>query len=297
MSKLGLTVSLGPKTRRVFFALLLLILITILLLPRQTQSLLGNLGDPLTHVLALPIEGFTAIDGGIRGWWNHYISLQGVHEENLVLKEEIKRLKGQLTRLREDVIISEQLNQLLAYQNMGPLQTVAAKVIGRNATNWYRSLILNKGGSQGIQPNMGVITNAGVVGRVVKTHPSTAIVLLLTDPNVAVPGMIQRSREEGIVQGTTQGFIRMKYLPPLSPLQIGDHVVTSGLTGAFPPGLQIGQIGRLLKADTDLFQSAEIQSTVEFHKLEGVLIITSPGSFTPTENSPETPLEKEQPRS
>ena len=295
MSKLGLTVSIGPRTRRVFFVLLTLIIVTIFLLPRQTQKLLGNLGNPFTQLIAVPLEGFTAIDGGVRGIWNHYIALQGVYEHNLALKEDIARLKEQLTHLREQVIISEQLTQLLGFQHVGSIQTVAARVIGRNATNWYRTLIVDKGGREGIQPNMGVITHAGVVGRVVNIHPSTAIVLLLTDPNVAVPAMIQSSREEGIVQGTAQGFIKMKYLPPLSPVQIGENVVTSGLTGAFPRGLQIGQIGRLSKAHTDLFQSAEVHPAVEFQKLEGVLIITSPDPLPPVGVTPKEPTPQDQP--
>jgi len=295
MSKLGLTVSISPRTRRVLLALLILIIVTIFLLPRQTQKLLGNLGNPITQLVAVPLEGFTAVDRGVRGFWNHYVALQGVFEQNLALKEDIERLKEQLTQLREQVIISEQLTQLLAFQKTRPIQTVAARVIGRNATNWYRTLILDKGGQEGIKPNMGVITHAGVVGRVVKTHPFTAIVLLLTDPNVAVPAMTQGSRDEGIVQGTAQGNIRMKYLPPLSPVQIGENVVTSGLTGAFPRGLQIGQIGKLQKADTDLFQSAKIQPAVEFQKLEGVLIITSPSPLTPSELPPEKHSPEEQP--
>ena len=295
MSKLGLTLSISPRTRRIFLALLTLIIITIFFLPRQTQNLLGNLGNPLTQLVAVPLEGFTALDRRVRGLWNHYIALQGMYEQNLALKEDIERLKEQLTQLREQVIISKQLTQLLAFQQAGPIQTVAARVIGRNATNWYRTLILDKGEEAGVQPHMGVITSAGVVGRVVKTHPSTAIVLLLTDPNVAVPAMIQHSREEGIVQGTAQGYIRMKYLPPLFPVHIGENVVTSGLTGAFPRGLQIGKIGRLQKADTDLFQTAEIQPAVEFQKLEGVLVITSPSSLAPSGIPPEDSSPSELP--
>jgi len=294
MSRLGLTLNISPRVRRVLLALLILIIFTIFLLPRQTQKLLGNLGHPITQLVDVPLEGFAAMDRGIRGFWNHYIALQGVYEQNLALKEDIEQLKEQMTHIREQVIISEQLTKLLAFQEAGPIQTVAAMVIGRNATNWYRTLILDKGGRQGIKPNMGVITHAGVVGRVVKIHPSTAVVLLLSDPNVAVPAMIQRGRDEGIVQGTAQGYIKMKYLPPLSPVQIGDNVVTSGLTGAFPRGLQIGQIARLQKADADLFQSAQIQPTVDFHKLEGVLIITSPGQLSEAEPTPEAPSTEQQ---
>ena len=291
MNRLGLTLNISPGTRRVAFVILILLIVVIFLLPRQTQSLLDHFGSPVTQLIALPLEGLAAIDRGIRETWNHYIALQGVYEENQALQKTIYELKGQVTQLRERTIISEQLFGLLAFQEESPMETVAARVIGRNATNWYRALIIDKGEGHGISQNMGVITQAGVVGRVVKTHPSTAVVLLLTDPNVAVPGMIQRGRDEGIVQGTAQGYIRMKYLPPLSPIHANDHVVTSGLTGAFPRGVQIGQIRRLEKADAELFQSAEIHPIVDFSKLEGVLIITSPGQLSQSE----APLEEHSP--
>lgn len=106
--------------------------------------------------------------------------------------------------------------------------------------------------------------------------------LLMSDPNVAITGMIQSSRDEGIIQGTPQGAIRMKYLPPLSAVQVGDAIVTSGLTDDFPRGLQIGHIQEVTKGPTDLFQSGEITPIVDFSKLEGVLVITS---FHPTKNS------------
>jgi rod shape-determining protein MreC len=126
---------------------------------------------------------------------------------------------------------------------------------------------------------MGVITDAGVVGRIVRVNPMTSIMLLLSDPNVAITGMIQSSRDEGIIQGTPQGSIHMKYLPPLSSVQVGDAIVTSGLTGDFPRGLHIGRIQQVTKAATDLFQSGEVTPIVDFSKLEGVLVITS---FQPT---------------
>ena len=280
MSRLGLTLNITPRVRRALLALLVLIVVVIFLLPRQTEGLLDQFGSPATQLIAVPLQALASIDRGIREVWNRYIALQGVYEQNLALSEEVQQLKGQMTQLREHIIVSEQLSQLLTFQQVSPMQTVEARVIGRNATNWYRALILDKGEQHGIRKNMGVITHAGVVGRVVKTHPTVAIVLLLTDSNVAVPAMIQRGRDEGIVQGTAQGIIRMKYLPPLSPVQTGDNVVTSGLTGDFPRGLSIGQIRRVEKEDADLFQSVEIQPIVDFSKVEGVLIITSPGQLS-----------------
>ena len=288
MSRLGLTLNITPRVRRGLLVLLVLIVVVIFLLPRQTENLLNQFGSPATQLIAVPLQALASMDRGIREVWNRYIALQGVYEQNLALSEEVQQLKGQMTQLREQIIVSEQLSQLLAFQQVSPMQTVDARVIGRNATNWYRALIVDKGEQHGIEKNMGVVTHAGVVGRVVKTHPTVAIVLLLTDSNVAVPAMIQRGRDEGIVQGTAQGIIKMKYLPPLSPVQTGDNVVTSGLTGDFPRGVQIGQIRQVEKEDADLFQSVEIQPVVDFSKVEGVLVITSPGQLS----DPDLPAEE-----
>jgi rod shape-determining protein MreC len=119
-----------------------------------------------------------------------------------------------------------------------------------------------------------VIALTGVVGRVVKTTASSSMVLLLTDPSNAITALIQRTRDEGIVEGTAQGLARIKYVPLLSTVRVGDHVVTSGLTGGFPKGLSIGTITRIDKAEGDLFQSAEIAPEVDFSRLEEVLVLT-----------------------
>jgi rod shape-determining protein MreC len=122
---------------------------------------------------------------------------------------------------------------------------------------------------------MGVLTLSGVVGRVVKATNYSSVVLLVNDPNNAVPGLIQRTRDQGIVVGTIGGRARMRYIPLLSTVQLGDVVATSGLTGAFPKGIPIGTISRIEKEDDDLFLSAEIVPEVEFTKLEEVLVITA----------------------
>lgn len=266
---------MSTGVRRILGITFILFLIFLLFLPRQSQEWLSHVGGPLARILEVPLHAMAAIQDAISDTWNHYIALQNVWEENQHLRTEIQRLQGELNLLREQTIIATQFRQLLAYQETAPMTTLPARIIGRNVSNWYRAMIINKGDRDGIHPEMGVITEAGVVGRVVRVNPTTAIVLLLSDPNVAITGMIQNTRDEGIIQGTPQGTIHMKYLPPLSPVQPGDPVVTSGLTNDFPRGLQIGRIKQVTKADTDLFQLGEINPIVDFSKLEGVLVITS----------------------
>jgi rod shape-determining protein MreC len=266
---------MSAGVRRILWITFILFLALLLFLPRQSQQWLSHVGGPFARIIEIPLHSVASVQDSVSEIWNHYIVLQNVWEENRYLKLEIQRLQGEQNLLREQSIMATQFQQLLAYQETSPLRTLPARIIGRNASNWYRSMIINKGARDGIHPEMGVITDAGVVGRVVRVNPTTAIVLLLSDPNVAITGMIQNTRDEGIIQGTPQGIIHMKYLPPLSSVHPGDSVVTSGLTGDFPRGLQIGWIQQVTKADTDLFQLGEIDPIVDFSKLEGVLVITS----------------------
>jgi len=123
---------------------------------------------------------------------------------------------------------------------------------------------------------MGVVTTAGAVGRIVKAYDRFAIVLLLNDLNNAITGLVQRTRDEGIVEGTEKGLARIKYLPLLSTVKVGDQVVTSGLAGGFPRGIPIGTITKIERREAELFLSAEITLDADFAKIEEVLVITAP---------------------
>ncbi len=198
-----------------------------------------------------------------------------------MLALEVEWLRGQHSQLRESAAATERLTALLHFKEQALPTMIAAQVIGRDATNRYRAIILNKGESDGIKPDMGVVTPAGVVGRVVKTTGATSVVLLMTDPTNAIAGLIQRTRDEGIVEGTQQGLAQLKYIPLLSTLRDGDRVVTSGLVGGFPRGLVIGTITSIDKQEGALFQSAELMPEVDVGRVEEVLVIqTSYGQST-----------------
>jgi rod shape-determining protein MreC len=263
-------------TRRVALLLFALLLSVVFLLPKQSRGLLQAIGQPFAQVVYFPLEAFSVVDRSLRDGWDGYIALRHVAEENRRLRREIQELRGRNVELQEMAVASQRLAGLLEFQERFESRTVAARVIGRDATNWYRSVVLDKGERDGVRVEMGVITPSGVVGRVVKTTSSSSVVLLITDPNNAVTGLIQRTRDEGIVEGTAQGRARLKYIPLLSAVQTGDVVVTSGLAGGFPRGLAIGTITRIDKTEGDLFQSAEIAPEVDFLKYEEVLVITDP---------------------
>jgi rod shape-determining protein MreC len=207
--------------------------------------------------------------------WNRYLALHRVREENLALRQELARLAQENARLRETTAASERLHVLLDLKEAFPSTTIAAQVVGRDPTNWYRSIVINKGRADGLAVEMGVMTPAGAVGRIVKVYDHFAVVLLLIDRNNAVTGLVQGTRDEGIVEGTEPGLARIKYLPLLSTVKVGDQVVTSGLAGGFPRGLPIGRITKIERGEGALSLSATIEPASEFAKLEEVLVITT----------------------
>ncbi len=280
-------------TRRVLLALCALLLSLVFVLPKQSHTLLQAIGRPLADVVAIPLELLSSTDRRVGSFWDRYVALRRVQEENEQLRREIEFLRGQTADLREMAAANQRLTELLSFQARTPSQTVAARVIGRDATNWYHGVVLDKGEQDGVRPEMGVVTLAGAVGRVVKTRASSSVVLLIIDPNNAVTSLIQRTRDEGIVEGTFGGKARMKYIPLLSTMRVGDPVVTSGLTGGFPKGVPVGTITSIQKDEGGLFQSAEVRPEVDFTKLEEVLVVTTPRG---TEEPPVAlPEEKSKP--
>jgi len=268
----------GSGVKRVGVAVLVIAFVVFALLPQQSQFLFHTLGEPLADFVAIPVKGMATLDRTLREWWMQYIALQGLSQQNRQLRETVQQLNGEVNRLREQAYMAERLASLLEFQEDKSVRTVAARVIGRGVSNWYQGVILNRGEDDGIREQMGVITPAGVVGRIVRTSGATSIALLTIDPNVAIAGMVQRTREEGMVQGTSQGLVRMKYISPLSSVKKGDAVVTSGLTGGFPRGVLIGEVSRVEESEDNLFQTAEIVPTVQFRYLDEVLIVLSPRS-------------------
>jgi rod shape-determining protein MreC len=274
--------------RRLALGMFALLLAVLFLFPGQSQGLLDILDGPVGQVVRLPLEAVSSLDQGISDMWQQYVSLQHVADENRRLRQEMEWLRGENSQLREAAAATQRLTSLLQFKEQALASMVGAQVIGRDSSNRYKSVILNKGESDGIQKDMGVITPAGVVGRVVKTTGATSVVLLLTDPNNAIAGLIQRTRDEGIVEGVPQGRAKLKYIPMLSAVKEGDRVVTSGLVGGFPRGLAIGTITSIDREEGALFQTAELVPEVDVNRVEEVLVIQAPhGQTAETAGRPE----------
>lgn len=251
------------------------LLVVVFLFPELQRRPLHSLARPFVFLLTGAQAGFTYIGQGLGNLWTDYIDLTSVRQENKRLKKDLAQAQQTNILLQETAQTRAQREQLLRFKNQNTYSLLMASVIGRDISNWYRTVKIDKGARDGVAVEMGVIVPMGVVGRVIETSRTTSRVLLLTDRNSAVAGRVQRTRDEALVQGTERGLARLQYLSLLAKAKEGDLVLTSGLAGVFPKGLWIGSIGTVMKEEHSLFQQAELRPRVDFSRLEEVLVITS----------------------
>jgi rod shape-determining protein MreC len=207
-------------------------------------------------------------------------SVQAILSRNAELETLNNKLMVENVRLREVERENELLRQLLNYTRSNPqfsyqTTTVRSRSIGVDPTNLLYFVYVDVGARDGIAENMPVITERGLVGRVTAVGPNSAQVLMLIDPASAVNALIQNSRVTGLVRGNIDGTLTMERIPQNEKVNPGDIVLTSGLGGNFPDKLVIGQVTEVLQRDQDMFQTARIRPTVDFGKLETMLIVTS----------------------
>jgi rod shape-determining protein MreC len=130
---------------------------------------------------------------------------------------------------------------------------------------------------------MGVVVQDGVVGRVIKVMPKTSVVLLVSDRNSVVPGVVQHGRDEGLIEGAGGKQLRMKYVSTLAEVQVGELVITSGLAGTFPKALRIGTVSAFERMPDAISQQLVLTPAVNLDRLEEVLVLPLMGEETERE--------------
>jgi rod shape-determining protein MreC len=213
------------------------------------------------------------VDGAVE-LFRDYVSLINVRQENARLKAQIARLTAERARTAELRAENKRLAALLELKQALGLDAVAADVIGSDATGLSRTLVVSRGSEGGLKPGMAVLSNEGVVGKIIATSPHASRVLLIDDHNSALDSFDQRSRARGIIAGVPDDGLTMKYVDRAEDLKPGDALVTSGLDGIFPRGLLVGYVSTVRRGGPGLFLNVDVSPAVNFRRLEQVLIVT-----------------------
>jgi rod shape-determining protein MreC len=265
------------KEYRFHITLFLFLLIPVIALDTTTRNAREyRFYDRVILAITSPIQ--TAISWTLEqgvGVYQGYLYLWNVKRQNALLFEENRKLLGQIANLKEAENENTRLRELLDFREKMKLETVVARVIAKDVSTEFRAVRLNRGEDAGIRKGMAVITYEGVVGRVLRTTGSTADVVTLLDLNSAVDSVIERSRARGVVEGQTDETCQMRFTLRTDDIQVGDLLLSSGLSGIYPRGVAVGTVSRVNKRKFGITQEVEVKPTVDFTKLEEVMVVVN----------------------
>lgn len=233
--------------------------------PAPAERQLLALTSPVQKAVLLTSDGFSALWAGIFG---------SSTDAATRLRTENAQFKEQLVDLEELRLENKRLMALLSFSAQREERMVAARVIGVDASSWFRSITIDRGSSDQLREGMAVVSAYGVVGRIVTCTPHSSRVLLVVDASSKLSTLIERTRARAICRGDGDGM-SLDFLPLTDDVQVGDLLITSGLGGGFPKGLIVGTVTRVDKRGYDMFQSVKVEPAVDFEHLEEILVISS----------------------
>ncbi len=249
------------------------------------SSVSDSFGSSLISVQTWVSERYITI----RDFFNAPNDIVSLQQRNAQLESEISGLQTQVIQLQQQLTDTQVLAALVDFSQSSPESVYkAASVIGRDPSPFLHYIIINTGSNDGIRRGMPVVTNQGLVGHIDAVIADAARVQLITDPGSAVNVRLQNADTDALLAGSLTGDLALEMISQDLEVQEGDVILTSGLGGDYPPDLLVGQLFNLRKRDYELFQQASVQSTVDFSRLEIVLVIMN---FKPVDITPLIPVE------
>ena len=209
----------------------------------------------------------------IRNIWSHYFCLVAVKQENDKLKKALGRAIEKNNRFNEIEIFNLRLRKLLNFRKNMAGQVLVAEVIGKDPSPWFKTIIIDKGKSDGIEKGLPVLVPEGIAGQVIDASLHSSKVLLIIDQISAVDALVQRTRARGIIKGGSTGQCFFTYALRKHDTRVGDTIISSGLDTVFPKGLRIGKVSEVIKRNFGIFQEVIVKPYVDCEKLEEVLVV------------------------
>ncbi|MCY3772388.1 MAG: rod shape-determining protein MreC [Gemmatimonadetes bacterium] len=197
--------------------------------------------------------------------------------ENQLLRQKLVQMQLQAVDLEERRFENQRLRGLLSLKDRKQYTYIPAEVIGWNTDQGLNTMVIDVGRSDQVRKYMAVVMEDGVLGRIIEVGRTSSFVQLLTDRNCRISGLVQRSREQGIIRYRSNGLYMQ--LPLRCDVRLGDRVVTSGLGETFPSGLPVGRISQIALGSRNLFKRVSIIPAVDLNRLEEVFVIV--GEETP----------------
>lgn len=258
---------------------------------RRTQildDLAANVGLEISAGVLSPLR---SVQDVLTGYWNRYFDLVDVREDNARLQARVEELEARLLAAGEDQAELKRLRELVQFPVDVRWRPLASRVLaGRLGPNGVLdSITISRGYVNGARPGTPLVTNLGLVGRVLRSSAHASTVLLITDPASHVAVFGQESRAAGILKGSGTGKnLEVSFVQRDAGMKNGEVLVTSGLDNKYPKGLPVGRVTKIAPSDYTEFMAVSAAPLVNLQHLEEVLLLEKSGKELPPEE-PEGP--------
>ena len=239
---------------------------------------ISKLSNPFTGFVNAIQNGMVYLKNKIAGNDSFFINVEEMKKENERLKKENSELEQSL---RELEIVKAENSTLKEYVNLtdkyAEYTTHPANVIQSDISNYSKIITINAGKKDGIDVNMTVISDKGLVGHVISVTDNTAKVQTIIDTSSTVTTTISTTRDSIIARGVIDSNkeLTASFIPTEANVLEGDSVETSGIGGIYPKGIHVGTIKKVVNTKNITNRYAIIETAVDFSRLETVLIITN----------------------
>src|ERR1035437_1362625 len=216
-----------------------------------------------------------AIGSGVSNGWVNFVDLRPVRQQNKDLREPITRMRMEQAANAEDALEGRRLQIMLGFRERYVGSTVVAQVIGASGSDQSHVLTIDKGSRDGLKPDMAVITQDGIVGKLRDVFPTTSQVLEINDQTSGAGVILESTRIRAILRGTIAGRVQIGNLNADSRIKPGEQVLTSGGDQVYPRGLPVGTIESIAPdPDHQPYTDILIRPAVNLDRVEEVLVIT-----------------------
>jgi rod shape-determining protein MreC len=213
--------------------------------------------------------------GVLQGVVNTIPAYFNLRQENAALRDMNVALSDEVSRLREARLENIRLRELVGLQQKPAHHYRSATVVGKSLQLLRNTVTLNVGERDGVRVQMPIVSESGLVGKIIFTESRYSVGQILLNRDVRVSAKVQRSRVDGIIQWDGGETLILRNVAKSLDVQPGDVVITSDYSSLFPPGIKIGTVLASTLAPGSLFRSINVAPSVDFARLEEVFVVLS----------------------
>lgn len=253
------------------------IIILILIVVFSNKEANTSFFENVANKLVMPVQnGLTYLKNKVSGNSNFFTNINNLKNENEELQKKNSELEQSLRELEnirtENETLKEYLNLTEKY---GEYKTIPGYIINKDISNYSKIIIINIGKKDGIEENMAVIADEGLVGHVISVTDNTAKVRTIIDTSSSISCLMSTNKDSIVCKGTlsSESELKAMYISTEANLVQGDSVETSGLGGIYPKGIHVGTIKNIVSTKNITDRYAIVETAVDFSKLNTVLVV------------------------